>query len=113
MASTLAVFATLLRTLAVRLHRWIPFSSSSWTPVLELDYLCRLRRRLRWASLRRTSTRWANCIKQLWAYIRKHNLQVPENKQYFTTEKKMAEVFDENTRSLRCFFAAIFPFSFS
>merc|ERR1711992_111729 len=35
----------------------------------------------------------AECIKQLWAYIKKHNLQDPENKQYFTPDKKMAKVF--------------------
>ena len=34
----------------------------------------------------------AECIKQLWAYIKKHNLQDPENKQYFTPDKKMAKV---------------------
>ena len=36
----------------------------------------------------------AECIKQLWAYIKKHNLQDPENKQYFTPDKKMAKVID-------------------
>merc|ERR1711970_689707 len=35
----------------------------------------------------------ADCIKQLWAYIKKNNLQDPENKQYFTPDKKMAKVF--------------------
>ncbi len=34
----------------------------------------------------------AECIKQLWAYIKKHNLQDPENKQYFIPDKKMAKV---------------------
>ena len=34
----------------------------------------------------------AECIKQLWAYLKKHNLQDPENKQYFTPDKKMAKV---------------------
>jgi chromatin remodeling complex protein RSC6 len=24
------------------------------------------------------------CVKQLWAYLKKHNLQDPENKQFFT-----------------------------
>ena len=38
----------------------------------------------------------AECIKQLWAYIKKHNLQDPENKQYFTPDKKMAKVFGED-----------------
>ena len=35
----------------------------------------------------------AECVKQLWAYLKKHNLQDPENKQYFTPDKKMAKVF--------------------
>merc|ERR1711981_1424406 len=35
----------------------------------------------------------AECIKQLWAYIKKNNLQDPENKQFFTPDKKMAKVF--------------------
>ena len=43
----------------------------------------------------------AECIKQLWAYIKKHNLQDPENKQYFTPDKKMAKVF--GTEKLRAF----------
>ena len=34
----------------------------------------------------------AECIKQLWAYIKKNNLQDPENKQFFTPDKKMAKV---------------------
>ena len=34
----------------------------------------------------------AECIKQLWAYLKKNNLQDPENKQYFTPDKKMAKV---------------------
>ena len=33
------------------------------------------------------------CIKQLWAYIKKNNLQDPENKQFFVPDKKMAKVF--------------------
>ena len=37
----------------------------------------------------------AECIKQLWAYIKKHNLQDPENKQYFTPDKKMAKVISD------------------
>jgi chromatin remodeling complex protein RSC6 len=32
-------------------------------------------------------------IKQLWAYIKEHKLQDPENKQYFTPDKRMAKVF--------------------
>merc|ERR1712001_809882 len=35
----------------------------------------------------------AECIKQLWAYIKKNNLQDPESKQFFTPDKKMAKVF--------------------
>ena len=34
----------------------------------------------------------AECVKLLWAYLKKHNLQDPENKQYFTPDKKMAKV---------------------
>jgi hypothetical protein len=33
----------------------------------------------------------AECIKQLWAYLKKNNLQDPENKQYFTPDKKLAK----------------------
>jgi chromatin remodeling complex protein RSC6 len=29
----------------------------------------------------------------LWAYIKKNNLQDPENKQFFTPDKKMAKVY--------------------
>ncbi len=36
------------------------------------------------------------CIKQLWAYIKEHKLQDPENKQYFKPDKKMAKVFGED-----------------
>jgi upstream activation factor subunit UAF30 len=43
----------------------------------------------------------AQCIKHLWAYIKKHNLQDPENKQYFNPDKKMAKVF--GTDKLRGF----------
>merc|ERR1711944_362165 len=35
----------------------------------------------------------AECIKELWAYLKKNNLQDPANKQYFTPDKKMAKVF--------------------
>ena len=35
----------------------------------------------------------AECVKQLWAYIKKHNLQDPENKQFFFPDKTMAKVF--------------------
>ena len=33
------------------------------------------------------------CIKQLWAYIKKNNLQDPKNEQFFIPDKKMAEIF--------------------
>ena len=36
------------------------------------------------------------CIKQLWAYIKEHKLQDPENKQYFVPDKRMAKVFGED-----------------
>ena len=35
----------------------------------------------------------AECITQLWAYIKKHNLLDPEPQQYFSPDKKMANVF--------------------
>ena len=35
----------------------------------------------------------AECTKGLWAYIKKHDLQDPDNKQYFTPDKKMAKIF--------------------
>merc|ERR1712029_581886 len=35
----------------------------------------------------------AECIKLLWAYLKKNNLQDPENKQFSTPDKKMAKVF--------------------
>merc|ERR1712241_641567 len=35
----------------------------------------------------------AECIKQLGAYIKKNNLQDPENKQFFNPDKKMAKIF--------------------
>ena len=59
----------------------------------------------------------AECIKQLWAYIKKHNLQDPENKQYFTPDKKMAKVSDSSTnfRVLRkqlCVFRTAAPLFF-
>merc|ERR1711994_801654 len=43
----------------------------------------------------------AQCIKQLWAYLKKNNLQDPENKQFFTPDKKMAKVF--GTEKIRAF----------
>merc|ERR1712129_395128 len=35
----------------------------------------------------------AECIKELWAYLKKHNLQTSDNKQFFLPDKKMAKVF--------------------
>ena len=32
------------------------------------------------------------CLRWLWAYIKKNNLQDPENKQFFNPDKKMAKV---------------------
>ena len=46
----------------------------------------------------------AECIKQLWAYIKKNNLQDPENKQFFNPDKKMAKV---HNFFLRFFFLAM------
>merc|ERR1712077_161488 len=43
----------------------------------------------------------AECVKELWAYLKKNNLQDPENKQYFTPDKKMAKVF--GTDRIRAF----------
>merc|ERR1711944_396739 len=38
----------------------------------------------------------AECIKQLWAYLKKNNLQCPDNKQFFTPDKKMAKIFGKD-----------------
>merc|ERR1711994_1020099 len=35
----------------------------------------------------------AQCIKMLWKYPKDHNLQDPENKQYFFPDKKMGKIF--------------------
>ena len=35
----------------------------------------------------------AECIKQLWAYLKKNNLQDPENKRFLVPDKKMAKIF--------------------
>merc|ERR1711979_53777 len=43
----------------------------------------------------------ADCVKELWVYLKKNNLQDPENKQYFTPDKKMAKVF--GTDRIRAF----------
>ena len=36
------------------------------------------------------------CIKQLWAYIKKNNLQDPKERQFFTPDAKMAKVFGKS-----------------
>ena len=43
----------------------------------------------------------AECVKQLWAYLKKQNLQDPKNKLFFTPDKKMAKVF--RTDRMRAF----------
>merc|ERR1712025_510714 len=48
----------------------------------------------------------AECIKQLWAYLKKNNLQDPENKQFFIPDKKMAKIF--GTDKIRAFGMAKF-----
>lgn len=35
-------------------------------------------------------------VKRLWAYIKEHKLQDPENKQFFKPDRKMAKVFGED-----------------
>jgi chromatin remodeling complex protein RSC6 len=35
-------------------------------------------------------------IKELWAYLKKNNLQDPEAKQFFTPDKKMAKIFGKD-----------------
>merc|ERR1711890_228142 len=32
-------------------------------------------------------------VKRIWAYLKKHKLQDPDNKQYFTPDAKMAPIF--------------------
>ncbi len=41
------------------------------------------------------------CVKQLWAYIKRNNLQDPENRQYFKPDATMAKVFGHD--KMRCF----------
>ena len=38
----------------------------------------------------------AECVKQLWVYIKKHNLLDPENKQYMIPDKRMSKVFGDD-----------------
>merc|ERR1712110_307200 len=33
------------------------------------------------------------CIKELWVYLKKNNLQDPDDKRYFTPNKNMAKIF--------------------
>ena len=40
-------------------------------------------------------------VKRLWAYLKEHNLQDPENKQWFTPDKTMAPVF--GTEKIKAF----------
>ena len=40
-------------------------------------------------------------IKKLWAYLKEHNLQDPENKQWFTPDKLMQPVFGKE--KIKCF----------
>merc|ERR1712153_182585 len=40
----------------------------------------------------------AECVKELWAYAKKNNLQDPANKQYFTPDKKLAKIFGGTDR---------------
>ena len=32
------------------------------------------------------------CLKRLWAYLKEHNLQDPEDERFFTPDQKMAKV---------------------
>merc|ERR1712212_160026 len=41
----------------------------------------------------RKSASRAKCMKYLWAYLKKNNLQCEDNKQYFLPDKKMAKIF--------------------
>ena len=38
----------------------------------------------------------AECVKQLWAYLKKNNLQDPENKQFFTPDARMSKIFGKD-----------------
>ena len=39
----------------------------------------------------------AQCIKLLWAYLKDNNLQNPDNKTFFTPDRKMAKVFGKDS----------------
>ena len=43
----------------------------------------------------------AECIENLWAYLKENNLQNPDNKAFFTPDRKMAKVFGKD--SIRSF----------
>jgi chromatin remodeling complex protein RSC6 len=43
----------------------------------------------------------AECIRELWTYLKKNNLKDPENGQFFNPDKKMAKVF--GTKKIRAF----------
>ncbi len=43
----------------------------------------------------------SECIKELWAYLKRNNLQDPENKQFFFPDPKMAKIF--GTDRMRAF----------
>ena len=50
----------------------------------------------------------AECIKLLWAYLKKNNLQDPENKQYIFPDKKMAKVnFSSKMAAASSFFVVL------
>ena len=50
----------------------------------------------------------AECIKELWAYLKKNNLQDPANKQFFTPDKKMAKVnFSSKMAAASSFFVVL------
>ena len=49
----------------------------------------------------------AECIRELWAYLKENNLFDPENKQYFTPDAKLAKIFGSNDK-IRAFSMAKF-----
>ena len=45
----------------------------------------------------------SECIKELWAYLKRNNLQDPENKQFFFPDTKMAKIFGtDRMRASQC-----------
>ena len=73
---------------------------------IETQFFLQLNKKYNISSLFSLHIFRAECIKQLWAYLKKHELQDPENKQYFTPDKKMAKIF--GTDKLRGFGMAKF-----